>query len=69
MRARLGEIKVPALVVAGTADRLLDSVAAAKLLVSKLPRAKLKILEGTGHTALLSDRVRVREWLTKFDEI
>lgn len=69
LRARLGEIKVPALVVAGTADRLLDSVAAAKLLVSKLPRAKLKILEGTGHTALLSDRVRVREWLTEFDEI
>ncbi len=69
LRARLGEIKVPALVVAGTADRLLDSVAAAKLLVSKLPRAKLKILEGTGHTALLSNRVRVREWLTEFDEI
>ena len=34
-----------------------------------LPRARLKLLEGTGHTALLSGRVRVREWLREFDDI
>jgi aminoacrylate hydrolase len=67
LRARLHEIETPALVVAGTADRLLDSVAAARLLAAKLPRARLKLLEETGHTALLSRRVRVRDWLSEFE--
>ena len=67
LRPRLGEIDVPALVVAGTADRLLDSVSAARLMAEKLPRARLKLLEGTGHTALLSGRVRVREWLEELE--
>jgi pimeloyl-ACP methyl ester carboxylesterase len=66
LRPRLGEINIPALVVAGTSDRLIDSVAAARILAGKLPRSKLKLLEGTGHTALLSGRVRVREWLGEF---
>ena len=63
LRPRLKEINIPALVVAGTADHLLNSVAAASLLVASMPRARLKLLEGTGHVALLSDRVRVRDWL------
>ncbi len=67
LRPRLRDIKIPALVVAGTADRLIDSVTAARVLAGELPRAKLKLLEGTGHTALLSGRVRVREWLSEFD--
>lgn len=67
LRPRLGEIRVPALVVAGTADRLLDSVGAARLMAERLPRARLKLLEGTGHVALLSGRVRVREWLGEFE--
>jgi hypothetical protein len=33
-----------------------------------MPRARLKLLEGTGHVALLSGRVRVREWLEEFEE-
>lgn len=69
LRARLHEIKTPALVVAGTADRLLNSVQAARIMVEKMPRAKLKLLEGTGHTALISNRVRVRDWLAEFAEI
>lgn len=69
LRPRLGEITVPALVVAGTSDRLIDSVGAARMIAGKLPRAKLKLLEGTGHTALLSGRVRVREWLDEFKEL
>jgi pimeloyl-ACP methyl ester carboxylesterase len=68
LRPRLGEINAPALVVAGTADRLLPSVTAARLMASRMPRARLKLLEGTGHVALLSERVRVREWLEEFDE-
>ena len=69
LRPRLGEIETPALVVAGTADRLLDSVGAARLMASSLPRARLKLLEGTGHVALLSGRVSVREWLEEFENI
>lgn len=69
LRPRLGEIQTPALVVAGTADRLLDSVRAARLMVAGLARARLKLLEDTGHTALLSRRVRVRDWLGEFENI
>ena len=68
LRPRLKDIKIPALVVAGTRDRLLDSVTAARLMAERLPRARLKLLEGTGHVALLSGRVRVRDWLREFDE-
>jgi pimeloyl-ACP methyl ester carboxylesterase len=69
LRARLPEIKVPALVVAGTEDHLLNAVAAARVMASGLPRSRLKMLEGTGHMALLSNRVRVRDWLAEFEEI
>jgi pimeloyl-ACP methyl ester carboxylesterase len=67
LRPRLKEIGTPALVVAGTEDRFLDSVTAARLMADALPRARLKLLEGTGHVALLSERVRVRDWLAEFD--
>ena len=69
LRPRLGELKTPTLVVAGTADRFLDSVRAAREMASLLPRARLKLLEGTGHVALLSGRVSVREWLAEFENI
>ena len=68
LRARLPEIKVPALVVAGTEDNLLNAVAAARVMTAGLARSRLKLLEGTGHMALLSNRVHVREWLREFDE-
>lgn len=69
LRARLPEITVPALVVAGTEDRLLNAVAAARVMAAGLPRSRLKLLEGTGHMALLSNRVRVRDWLAEFDSM
>jgi pimeloyl-ACP methyl ester carboxylesterase len=67
LRARLPEIKVPALIVAGTEDRLLNASAAARVMVAGLPRSRLKLLAGTGHMALLSSRVRVRDWLGEFE--
>lgn len=69
LRSRLPEIKVPVLIVAGTEDRLLDSVAAARLMNRGLRRSRLKLLEGTGHVALLSSRVRVRDWLDELAEL
>lgn len=67
LRPELSKISVPTLVVAGTADRLIDSVSAARLMAEKIPRARLRLLEGTGHAALLSERVCVRDWLAEFD--
>lgn len=67
LRPELDKITVPTIVVAGTADRLLDSLSAGQLMAERIPRARLKILEGTGHTALLSNRVSVRDWLAEFD--
>lgn len=67
LRARLPEIKVPALVVAGTEDNLLNATGAARVMAAGLPRSRLKLLEGTGHMALLSNRVRVRDWLAEFE--
>jgi len=69
LRPRLAEIKVPTLIVAGREDRLLNATFAARVLAKGLPHARLKILEGTGHMALLSNRVRVREWLTEFESV
>ena len=69
LRSRLGEIKVPVLIVASTEDRLLNAQAAARVMAEALPRSRLQLLEGTGHMALLSNRVRVRDWLAEFDGI
>jgi aminoacrylate hydrolase len=69
LRPRLAEIKVPTLVVAGTEDHLLNAMVAAREMAERLPRARLKILEGTGHMALLSNRVRVRDWLEEFESV
>jgi pimeloyl-ACP methyl ester carboxylesterase len=69
LRPRLAEIKVPTLVVAGTEDHLLNAMLAAREMVKGLPYARLKILEGTGHMALLSNRVRVRDWLEEFERV
>ena len=45
---RLPEIKVPTLVIAGTADRLIP-VENSRILASRIPNAELVILENMGH--------------------
>lgn len=60
---RLHLIDVPALVVTSTADRMLDALASGRAMAERLPRVKVRVLEGTGHCALLSNRVRVRDLL------
>jgi pimeloyl-ACP methyl ester carboxylesterase len=66
-RSRLGDVQVQTLIVAGTHDALFDSVEYGRQLSSRIPRARLKILRGTGHVALLSGKVQVRDWLTEFE--
>jgi pimeloyl-ACP methyl ester carboxylesterase len=68
LRPRLQEIKVPTLVVASTGDAMLDSMAHANDMISLLPNAKMKIIEGTGHVATLSKNVNVRDWLNELPE-
>jgi len=67
LRPRLNEIQIPALIVSTTADGMLDSILHAKEIVSLLPNAKHKIIEGTGHLALMSKNVRVRDWLNELN--
>lgn len=67
LRQRLPEIEVPTLVVAGTEDRLLNAERAARIISAGIPRSRLKLLEGTGHLAVVSGGVRVRDWLAEFD--
>lgn len=66
LRPRLPEISVPTLVVAGTEDRLLNAAREAKIMAGAIQRSRLKLLEGAGHLALVSDKVRVRDWLAEF---
>ena len=53
LRARLAEIKVPALVVHGSYDRLIPP-AAGEYLAAQLPQSRLLQLEGAGHAPFLS---------------
>lgn len=69
LRPRLSKLSVPTLVVAGTEDRLLNAVGAARIIASAIPRSRLKLLEGVGHLAMVSEGVRVRDWLDEFQSI
>jgi pimeloyl-ACP methyl ester carboxylesterase len=60
---RLHQIDIPALIVTGTADGMLNAIDSGRAMADRLPRSKMKVLEGTGHLALLSNRVRVRDLL------
>jgi len=46
--ARLEQLPTPTLVIHGTADRLLP-VANGRLIASRIPGARLELLEGIGH--------------------
>jgi pimeloyl-ACP methyl ester carboxylesterase len=69
LRELLHGIKAPTLVVAGTDDRLLNAVAAAKIIAARIPRTRHKLHEGKGHLALVSNGVRVRDWLAEYESI
>lgn len=69
LRQLLPGIKAPTLVVAATDDRLLNAVEAAKIIAAQIPRSRLKLLEGKGHLALVSNHVRVRDWLAEFQSM
>ncbi len=65
--ARLGEIRVPALVVCGTEDRL-TPLKYARYLAEHLPDARLVTIEGAGHMVMVERPADVNAALERFRE-
>jgi pimeloyl-ACP methyl ester carboxylesterase len=57
----LRTVKQPTLVIASGADRLLPSIAEAKLLVKVIPNAEMVMLANSGHACLLETDVDLHE--------
>jgi pimeloyl-ACP methyl ester carboxylesterase len=68
VRPRLGEIRVPALFLASECDRLVPSVAQARLMARLVSGARVQILEGHGHICLIAPDVDLsailRTWMS-----
>jgi pimeloyl-ACP methyl ester carboxylesterase len=62
---RLGEIKVPTLVVAGSADRLAP-VEYAHHLAERISEAQIAIVEGAGHMVMLVRPTEVAKSIQRF---
>ncbi|MDQ3990709.1 MAG: alpha/beta hydrolase [Actinomycetota bacterium] len=67
MTPHLATLDVPALVVVGERDRLVNPEES-KLLASALPRSRLLVLPDTGHAAFLEARVELGRELRRFVE-
>jgi pimeloyl-ACP methyl ester carboxylesterase len=65
LRRALGNVTVPTLVVVGDHDRVTPP-AAAMILVGDLPQARLGIVEGAGHLAMLERPDPVNDMLARF---
>ena len=63
IRNRLHDLRPPALFLAAEQDHLVPSVQQAKLMVSRVPRATLRVLHGHGHICLIAPDVDLREIL------
>ncbi|PSB01443.1 alpha/beta fold hydrolase [Merismopedia glauca] len=60
---QLRTIQQPTIVIASGADRLLPSVAEARLLVQRLPQAEMVVLPNSGHACLLESEVDLHQIL------
>ncbi|MDX1384966.1 MAG: alpha/beta hydrolase, partial [Thermoanaerobaculia bacterium] len=65
LRPRLGEIRQPTLLIAGTEDRIVDSLRQARVMQQVLPRATLETIEGGGHLILPLASVDWIDYLTE----
>ena len=65
LRAGLRDVKIPALVIGGSHDRLLPP-RHAQLLASSLPNARLEILGGCGHMGMLERHETVDRLIAAF---
>jgi len=65
LRPGLRSVRVPALVLAGSHDRL-TPVRAAREIVANLPDAELVVLEGAGHTIMLERHAETNRLISEF---
>lgn len=65
LREGLFRITCPVILIAGTADRLIDSVKHARAMAARLPRSRVVAVAGVGHLAFLDRRVNVAAILTE----
>ncbi|HEY7819414.1 MAG TPA: alpha/beta hydrolase [Vicinamibacteria bacterium] len=55
VRGELHRIEVPTLFLAADQDQLLPSVAEARFMATRMPRATVRILEGYGHVCMINE--------------
>jgi len=60
IRDRLHELRPPVLFLAAEQDHLVPSIQQAELMVSRVPRATLRLLHGHGHICLIAPDVDLR---------
>jgi pimeloyl-ACP methyl ester carboxylesterase len=63
LRDRLGQIGAPTLFLAGDRDQLVPSVDEARLMVERVPRAEMVVLEGYGHICLINHDLDLLEYI------
>jgi pimeloyl-ACP methyl ester carboxylesterase len=64
-RESIGRVEAPAWVIAGSEDRLIP-IAYAHFLAGRMPAARLQIIAGGGHMALLEQPGQIANGLTQF---
>lgn len=72
LRAALGSITAPALVIAGQHDFIMPADVTAEPLAEVMPHAQLELFDDSGHFPFIEEHARfirvVRGWLTTLDE-
>lgn len=66
MRPHLHEIRRPTLFIAADCDHLVPSVEQAKLMVSRVPGAVMRVLGGHGHICLINEDVDLERMLAEW---
>jgi pimeloyl-ACP methyl ester carboxylesterase len=65
LESRLSEIQTPTLLIAGDRDLLIPSVKEAHAMAARMPKARVRVVEGAGHACLMGSRVRLDELLAE----
>jgi pimeloyl-ACP methyl ester carboxylesterase len=68
IRDRLHDLRPPALFLAAEQDHLVPSVQQAQLMISRVPRATLRVLHGHGHICLIAPEIDLAEIVTAWRE-
>jgi len=66
LRERLGEIRVPTLLLAADRDHLVPSVEQASFMAERIPEAALRVLKGHGHGCLLAPNLNLARIVTEW---